>query len=102
MSTLPSADRMAPARGQVLRRGHLGNVAGARPAHVRLQADHIRLGSAALFCSLSQLLDRNGVRAGLTEADIATAHRYAEASCEALARYDGKGKFDAATKEAAN
>jgi hypothetical protein len=27
-----------------------------------------------------------GIRAGLTEADIATAHRYAEASREALAR----------------
>jgi len=29
-----------------------------------------------------------GIRAGLTEADIATANRYAEASREALARYE--------------
>jgi hypothetical protein len=28
------------------------------------------------------------IRAGLTEADIAAAHRIAEASAEALARYD--------------
>jgi hypothetical protein len=32
-----------------------------------------------------------GVRAGLTDNDIAKAHRYAEASAEALARYDRKG-----------
>jgi uncharacterized phage protein gp47/JayE len=32
-----------------------------------------------------------GIRAALTEDDIAKAHRYAEASAEALARYDRKG-----------
>ncbi len=32
-----------------------------------------------------------GISAGLTEDDIATAHRYAEASAEALARYEWKG-----------
>jgi hypothetical protein len=31
-----------------------------------------------------------GIRAGLTGKDIARAHRYAEASSEALARYDRK------------
>jgi len=31
------------------------------------------------------------IRAGLTGHDMAMAHRYAEASAEALARYDRKG-----------
>jgi hypothetical protein len=33
-------------------------------------------------------------RRGLTEADIATAQRYAEASAEALARYERKAASD--------
>jgi hypothetical protein len=33
-----------------------------------------------------------GIRAGLTEADIATAQGYAERSAEALARYERKGQ----------
>ncbi len=32
-----------------------------------------------------------GIRAGRTEEAFATAHRYAEASAESLARYDRKG-----------
>jgi len=32
------------------------------------------------------------IRAELTDADIATAHRYAEASAEALARYQNRQK----------
>jgi hypothetical protein len=43
------------------------------------------------FAHFPNLPDRNGIHAGLTEADIDTAHRYAEASREALAQYDGKG-----------
>jgi hypothetical protein len=33
-----------------------------------------------------------GISAGLTDADIATAHRYAEASAEALAKYEWTSK----------
>ena len=39
--------------------------------------------------------------AGLTEVDVGTARRYAEASREALARYDRKGNVGC-WKEAAN
>jgi hypothetical protein len=57
-----------------------------------MQADHIRFSSAVLFCSFLDFpTDRIGIRAGLTEPDIATAHRYAEASAKALARYDRQG-----------
>ena len=44
-----------------------------------------RFGNVARFVGAS-------IRAGLTEADIATAHGYAERTAEALARYERKGK----------
>jgi hypothetical protein len=98
LSTLPSVDRMAPGGGAP-------GPSGRRCSGQRRSAasrSHLVLAALLSFAHFPDLRDRKGIRAALTEADIVTAHRYAEASREALARYDGRVVFDAATKEAAN
>jgi hypothetical protein len=83
---------MAPARG-VLRRGHLGKRRCSGQRTFGCKPITFALAALLSFAHFPNLLDRKGIRAGLAEADLVTAHRYAEASraALALARYDEKG-----------
>jgi hypothetical protein len=75
--------------GRVLRRGHLEERRRGLGSNVRCEPITSRFPALSCFAHFSKFFTgRIGIRAGVTEEDIATAHRYAEASREALAKYD--------------